>query len=207
MANKEGINKNDPIAHSSNSDNNLTDNPDDIKLEEPIIHISKTQKRSGLSIKTFCIYFWRIIGCLINLSISAHLIYISTVFFKEYSNYNLFSRSINIKNLLIAWNIFGYLFSFGNMFFLFIIGFYYKFSLFSKLPLWSKIVFIIFYAIDIFYIFFSIFHLMNYDKGSEMDKLFEEKYHLERVWEIILLCYIIFESIYLRDFKPEKVYY
>ena len=48
---------------------------------------------------------------------------------------------------------------------------------------------------------------MNYNKGSEMDKLFEEKYHLGRVWEIILLCYILFESIYLRDFKPEKVYY
>jgi len=31
------------------------------------------------------------------------------------------------------------------MFFLFFIGFYYKFSFFSKLPLWSKIVFIIFY--------------------------------------------------------------
>ena len=128
------------------------------------------------------------------------------MFFREYSNYYLFSRSINIKNLLIAWIIFGYLFYFGNMFFLFIIGFYYKFSLFSKLPLWSKIVFIIFYIIDIFYIFFSIFHLMNYDKGSEMAKLFEEKYQFERIWEIILLCNIIFESIYLHDFKPEKVY-
>ncbi len=186
---------------SSDFVNSLTNNPDSSNLEEPVICKQQTQKKKLFAKKCFLKYFIYFIAILVFFSISAYIIYTSTLFLFELPNLKICSKDSRLYIYLFACIISGYLFSIGNFLSIFIIK-YHEFALFSKLPKSSKA---FFYLLDLISVFYGFTSIYNYNSYDEISKIYNKIYHgCEILLFIIYWIYMFILVGYLNDFKDNN---
>ena len=200
MASNEYIYQNDPITpttpSSSDCVNNSTINPDECNLQEPIKYVLQTPKKKIFTRKCFLKYFFYFI---LILPAIAYTIYTSTFFLNEALNVKICSKGSNFYNYLFTCVIFAYLFSIGNIFWIFIYN-YHKYALFKDLPCVSKIYFSIYFLISLFYIltyFFNYYLIENSWNIYKKINIFVEYFFQTYLFiYIILLVRYLFNSEY-----------
>ena len=110
-----------PINSSlSNFENNLT-YQNNIKPEEPVICIPKTQKRKDFKIGSFCSFLLILFINSFFLFITIYVFFISTSLLNKYSDFKIISSNIYLKIYYFFWIISGYIFTIGNLYNIFVI--------------------------------------------------------------------------------------
>ena len=189
---------------SSDFENNLSNNQDDIKLQEPVIKIPKTQERKRLKIGSFCIFLLDMIISSFYLFLGMHIFFLITSFLYKYSYFKINSSNAILNIYCMIWIISGYLFSVGNLYNIFIV-FKYNLSSFSSLPKCNRISLVILYIIKVFYCVASYFNFyFVYD--IEVRIFFEEKY-LNHVilYHLFLFIYLAISLIYIIGCKQQRI--